>query len=89
MKKGVKILIAVIAVMVVLAGTFAGLFFGGIIDYMKPARKTWTKQVQKALNLDGVKQKANSGVFVINNTIKTLFMYDSEVLRKELNKYKG
>jgi len=41
------------------------------------------------VNLDGVKQKANSGVFVINNTIKTLFMYDSEVLRKELNKYKG
>lgn len=41
------------------------------------------------VNLDGVKQKANSGVFVINNTIKTLFMYDSEVLRKELSKYKG
>lgn len=55
MKKGVKILIAVIAVIVVLGGVFAGLFFGGIIDYMKPARKTWTKQVQKALNLDGVK----------------------------------
>lgn len=40
-------------------------------------------------NLDGIKQKANSGVFVVNNTIKTLFMYDSETLRKELNKYKG
>ena len=40
-------------------------------------------------NLEGIKTKANSGVFVINNTIKTLFMYDSETLRKELNKYKG
>lgn len=40
-------------------------------------------------NLDGIKQKANTGVFVVNNTIKTLFMYDSETLRKELNKYKG
>lgn len=55
MKKGIKILIAVIAVIVVLAGTAAGLFFGGIFDLMKPTRKTWTKQVQKALNLDGVK----------------------------------
>ena len=43
----------------------------------------------EACNLDGIKQKANSGVFVVNNTIKTLFMYDSETLRKELNKYKG
>lgn len=41
------------------------------------------------VNLEGIKTKANSGVFVINNTIKTLFMYDSETLRKELNKYKG
>ena len=41
------------------------------------------------VDLDGIKQKANSGVFVVNNTIKTLFMYDSETLRKELNKYKG
>lgn len=55
MKKGVKILIAVIAVIVVLGGVFAGLFFGGIIDLMKPTRRTWTKQVQKALNLDGYK----------------------------------
>ncbi len=42
-----------------------------------------------SVNLEGIKQKANSGVFVVNNTIKTLFMYDSETLRKELNKYKG
>ena len=41
------------------------------------------------VNLEGIKEKANSGVFVVNNTIKTLFMYDSETLRKELNKYKG
>lgn len=41
------------------------------------------------VNLEGVKTKANSGVFVINNTIKTLFMYDSATLKKELNKYKG
>ena len=40
-------------------------------------------------NLDTIKLMANSGVFVVNNTIKTLFMYDSETLRKELNKYKG
>lgn len=55
MKKGVKILIAVIAVIVVLGGVVAGLFFSGLFDFMKPARKTWSKQVQKALNLDGVK----------------------------------
>ena len=41
------------------------------------------------VDLEGIKTKANSGVFVVNNTIKTLFMYDSETLRKELNKYKG
>ena len=41
------------------------------------------------VDLEGIKQKANSGLFVVNNTIKTLFMYDSETLRKELNKYKG
>jgi phosphotransferase system IIB component len=41
------------------------------------------------VNLEDIKEKANSGVFVVNNTIKTLFMYDSETLRKELNKYKG
>ena len=55
MKKGVKILIAVIAVIVVLGGVAAGVFFSGLFDYMKPARKTWSKQVQKALDLDGVK----------------------------------
>ena len=43
----------------------------------------------ESVSLDGIKEKANSGVFVVNNTIKTLFMYDSETLRKELNKYKG
>jgi hypothetical protein len=55
MKKGVKILIAIIAVVVVLGGVAAGLFFTGVFDYLKPARKTWSKQVQKALDLDGVK----------------------------------
>ena len=55
MKKGVKILIAIIAVVVVLGGVAAGLFFSGLFDFMKPARKTWSKQVQKALDLDGVK----------------------------------
>lgn len=55
MKKGVKILIAVIAVIVVLGGIAAGLFFGGIFDLLKPTRKTWSSQVQKALDLEGVK----------------------------------
>ena len=41
------------------------------------------------VDLEGIKTKANSGVFVVNNTIKTLFMYDSMTLKKELNKYKG
>ena len=50
--------------------------------------KVDVKDVSSA-DLDGIKAKANSGVFVVNNTIKTLFMYDSETLRKELNKYKG
>lgn len=40
-------------------------------------------------DLEGIKTKAQSGVFVTNNNIKTLFMYDSETLRKEINKYKG
>lgn len=40
-------------------------------------------------NLEGIKNKAQSGVFVTDNNIKTLFMYDSEALRKEINKYKG
>ena len=40
-----------------------------------------------SVNLEGIKTKANSGVFVINNTVKTLFMYDSMTLRKELSKF--
>ena len=55
MKKGVKILIAVIATIVVLGGIAAGLFFTGVFDLLRPTRKTWAKQVQKALDLDGVK----------------------------------
>ncbi|MBP5444678.1 MAG: hypothetical protein J6Y28_00765 [Acholeplasmatales bacterium] len=41
------------------------------------------------VDLNGIKEKAKSGVFVVNQTIKTLFMYDSATLKKELDKYKG
>ena len=67
--------------------------FGGkenidTIDVDGNKLKVNVKEVDN-VDLEGIKQKANSGVFVVNNTIKTLFMYDSETLRKELNKYKG
>ena len=55
MKKSVKIIIAVVALLVVLGATIAGLFFGGVFDLIKPARKAWTKQVQKALGMEKVK----------------------------------
>ena len=55
MKKGVKILIAVISTIVVLGVITATLFFTGVFDLIKPTRKAWTKQVQKALSLEGVK----------------------------------
>ncbi len=55
MKKSVKIIIAIVAVLVVLGATVAGLFFGGVFDLLKPTRKAWTKQVQKALGLEKVK----------------------------------
>lgn len=55
MKKSVKIIIAIVAILVILGGIAAGLFFSGLFDYMKPARKAWNSQVEKALGLDGVK----------------------------------
>ena len=55
MKKATKIIIAIVAILVVLGAAAAGLFFTGMFDYLKPTRKTWSKQVQKALDLEGVK----------------------------------
>lgn len=44
---------------------------------------------RKIVNLEGIKEMASSGVFMTNNTIKTLFKYDSLALKEELKKYKG
>lgn len=38
----------------------------------------------KIVNLERIKELSNSGVFVTNNTIKALFSYNSDVLKKEI-----
>ena len=51
-----KIIIAVVAILVVLGGTFAGLwFFTGVFDFLKPANDVFSNQLEKALNLEGAK----------------------------------
>lgn len=42
----------------------------------------------KVVDLDGIKQMASSGVFVSGNNIKSLFKYDADILKDELEKYK-
>ena len=54
--KAKKIIIAVVAVLVVLGGTFAGLwFFTGVFNFLKPANDVFSNQIEKALNLEGAK----------------------------------
>lgn len=54
--KSKKIIIAIIAVLVVLGGTFAGLwFFTGVFNFLKPANTVFSNQMEKALDLEGAK----------------------------------
>lgn len=54
--KSKKIIIAIIAVLVVLGGTFAGLwFFTGVFNFLKPANTVFSSQMEKALDLEGAK----------------------------------
>lgn len=54
--KAKKIIIAIVAILVVLGGTFAGLwFFTDVFNFLKPANDVFSNQIQKALNLEGAK----------------------------------
>ena len=54
--KAKKIIIAIVAILVVLGGVFAGLwFFTDVFNFLKPANEVAVDQFEKALNLDGVK----------------------------------
>lgn len=54
--KAKKIIIAIIAILVVLGGTFAGLwFFTDLLNFLKPANDVWSNQMEKALNVEGAK----------------------------------
>lgn len=55
MKKGVKIAIIVVAILLVLTGVGVGLYFLGVFNFLKPADKMWSSQVEKALDLKNVK----------------------------------
>lgn len=51
-----KSIIAIIAVLVVLGGTFAGLwFFTDVFNFLKPANDVFSSQLEKALDVEGVK----------------------------------
>lgn len=54
--KSKKIIIAIVAILVVLGGTFAGLwFFTDVFNFLKPANDVFSNQMEKALNLEGAK----------------------------------
>lgn len=56
MTKSKKIIIAIVAILVVLGGTFAGLwFFTDVFNFLKPANEVFSNQVEKALNVEGAK----------------------------------
>lgn len=51
-----KIIIAVVAVLVALGGTFAGLwFFTDVLNFLKPANEVFSSQIEKAFNLQDAK----------------------------------
>lgn len=43
----------------------------------------------KKVDLNGLKEMTEGGVFVTSNTIKILFKYESKALKQALEKYKG
>lgn len=50
------IIIVILAILVVLGGTFAGLwFFTDVFNFLKPANEVFSSQIEKALNLEGAK----------------------------------
>nr|MBP3681486.1 hypothetical protein [Clostridia bacterium] len=54
--KAKLIIIVIIAILVVLGGTFAGLwFFTDVFNFLKPANDVFSNQIEKALNLEGAK----------------------------------
>lgn len=49
-------IIVVIAILAILGGTFAGLwFFTDLLNFLKPANDVFSNQIEKALNLEGAK----------------------------------
>ena len=54
--KSTKIIIAIVAILVVLGGTFAGLwFFTDVFNFLKPESEVFSNQVEKALNIEEAK----------------------------------
>lgn len=87
-----KIIIAVIAILVVLGGTFAGLwFFTGIFDFLKPANDVFSSQLEKALNLEGAKFSNYSNILkeykeMSDKSYKSKFNMTANVNISELDK---
>lgn len=54
--KSTKIIIAIVAILVVLGGTFAGLwFFTDVFNFLKPENEVFSNQIEKALNIEEAK----------------------------------
>ena len=54
--KSKKIIIAIVAILVVLSGTFAGLwFFTDLLNFLKPENEVFSNQLEKALNVEDAK----------------------------------
>lgn len=90
--KAQKIIIAVIVILVVLGGTFAGLwFFTGIFDFLKPANDVFSSQLEKALNLEGAKFSNYSSILkeykeMSDKSYKSKFNMTANVKISELDK---
>lgn len=90
--KAQKIIIAVIVILVVLGGTFAGLwFFTGIFDFLKPANDVFSSQLEKALNLEGAKFSNYSNILkeykeMSDKSYKSKFNMTANVKISELDK---
>lgn len=90
--KAQKIIIAVIVILVVLGGTFAGLwFFTGIFDFLKPANDVFSSQLEKALNLEGAKFSNYSNILkeykeISDKSYKSKFNMTANVKISELDK---
>lgn len=55
-KKIIIPIVAVVAILAILGGTFAGLwFFTDVFNFLKPANDVFSNQLEKALNLEGAK----------------------------------